>query len=151
MIFIESLSALVETLGLIKSFSKSIKNWWNIKRPSRKLLEDFLNDNAKICIFVRDFFIQPGTPLYSQEGLHGPIGIVPNVHDLWPRVEGIGLSKILNSLGQVDKTKNIEIIEMGKDSGIWDKNIIILGAGRTTQYIKTRKQTNHKWPLQILS
>lgn len=106
----------------------SIKNWWIFKVPARKVLQQIADNKTEVNIFVRDFFIQPNTQLLAREGLNGPIGIVPNVHELWPRVEGIGLAKILNTLGQIDKNEKIIITEMGKDPGIWNKNIIILGA-----------------------
>ena len=112
---------------LISLFS-SIKNWWVFKVPAKRVLSQIADNNKDVYIFVRNFFIQPNTPLLAQEGLNGPVGLVPNVYELWPRVEGIGLSKILNALGQIEKNKNIYITEMGKDPGIWDKNIIILGA-----------------------
>lgn len=115
-------------LQSIVSLYESIKNWWVFKLPAQKVLSHITQNKTELKIFVRDFFIQQGTPLYSQEGLNGQIGIVPNVGELWPRVEGIGLSKILNTLGKLDKTDNIEIIEMGKDPGIWNKDLIILGA-----------------------
>jgi len=115
-------------LSSIKLLFESLGNWWFIKIPSKKVLGQLSDNKVELKIFVRDFFIQNGTPLYSQEGLNGPIGIVPNVCELWPRVEGLGLSYILNTLGQLEKTENINVVEMGKDPGIWDKNFIILGA-----------------------
>lgn len=125
---LEYLEPFLSFLGGVRYFYRTIKNWWSISRPAKKLLQDFSDDNKEIKIFVRDFFINPGTTLLVREGLNGQVGYVPNVFELWPRVEGIGLSKILNALGQIGKTKNIEIIEMGKDPGIWNSNIIILGA-----------------------
>jgi len=112
----------------LKSLFQSIKNWWIFKIPAQKVLEQISDNKVEVKIFVRDFFIKQGTQLYVQEGLNGIVGVVPNVCELWARVEGLGLSKILNTLGKLDKTENIEIIEMGKDPGIWNKNIIILGA-----------------------
>lgn len=115
-------------LSSLKLLINSLIKWWSVKIPSKRIFEHLSDNKTEIKIFVRDFFIQNGTPLYSREGLNGPVGIVPNVNELWPRVEGLGLSYLLNTLGQLDKTDNIEIIEMGKDFGVWDKNLIILGA-----------------------
>lgn len=39
-----------------------------------------------------------------------------------------GLARLFNALGQIGKTRNIEIIEMSKDTGIWNHNLIVLGA-----------------------
>lgn len=122
------LANLHQGLQSLCSLFTSVKNWWLFKVPSRKVLQQIADNKTGFNIFVRDFFIKPKTPLYAQEGLNGPIGIVPNVHELWPRVEGVGLAMILNSLGQVDKNENIVITEMGKDPGIWDKNLLIIGA-----------------------
>jgi len=56
------------------------------------------------------------------------VGFVPNVHELWPRVEGVAISNLFNLFGQVHKTKNTQIIEMSKDTGLWSSHIIVLGA-----------------------
>lgn len=112
----------------LKSLSQSIKNWWLFKIPAQKVLGNISDNKTELKVFVRDFFIQPGTTLYSRDGLNGPVGTVPNVHELWPMAEGIGLSKIFNTLGKLDKTENIEVVEMGKDPGIWNRSLIILGA-----------------------
>lgn len=115
-------------LQLISSLFQSIHTWWSYKLPSYKVLQEVKKNKTTFVIFVRDFFINPGTPLFSQEGINGSIGIVPNVFELWPRVEGVGLARLLGSLGKLEKTENIEIVEMGKDPGIWNKDLLIIGA-----------------------
>lgn len=110
------------------SFVKNIKDWWTKALPTQRLLGPIAKDKNKLVIFVRDLFITPQTPIYSRDGINGLIGVVPNVLELWPRVEGLSLAKLLNTLGQANKTKNIEVIEMGKDTGIWNCNLIIIGA-----------------------
>lgn len=110
------------------SFFRNIKNWWTETLPTQKLLGPIARDKNKLVIFVRDLFITPQTPIYAREGVNGPVGTVPNVLELWPRVEGLSLAKLLNTLGQANKTKNIEIIEMSKDTGIWNCNLIVIGA-----------------------
>lgn len=110
------------------SFIKNIRNWWMSTLPAQKLLGPISKDKNKVAIFVRDLFIATGTPIFSREGASGPVGTVPNVLELWPRVEASSLARLLNTLGQANKTKNIEIIEMGKDTGIWNCNLMVLGA-----------------------
>ena len=107
-------------------FFKTIKNWWSNQRPILQVLQSIADNNRKVRIFIRDFFISPRTPLFSKD--RSGIGQVSNVVELWPRVEGIALANILNVLGQVSKKENIEVIEMSKDTGLWDSNLIVLGA-----------------------
>jgi hypothetical protein len=82
----------------------------------------------RLRIFVRDLLIKPGTPLYAQDGAHGPIGLVPNVYTLWPDVEGRGVAYVVNALGGIGKTKGIDIVDMSTDPGMWDSHIIVMGA-----------------------
>ncbi len=104
-----------------------LRHWWTWSRPSRKLLEGLANQVEPCKIFVRDFVIPKDTKLYSVEPRLG-VGIVPNVHELWPDVEGRAVGNLLNIFGQVGKTKNIEIVRMSQDFGEWNANIIVLGA-----------------------
>jgi len=125
------LSLVLDFKDLIQSsisFIMNIRGWWKNILPAQKVLGPLANNKNILAIFVRDFFITPGTPLLSQEGLNGPIGIVPNVLNLWSDVEGKSLAKLLNLFGVAGRTTNIEVIEMGKDPGIWNRNMIILGA-----------------------
>jgi hypothetical protein len=110
------------------SFWTTIRVWLTNKLPSQKVLISLTDNNKKLLIFVRDLFLQQGNLPLSRDGVNGLYRQVQNINEVWPRVEGIGLSKILNVLGQNDKTKQIEIIEMSKDTGLWNKNLIILGA-----------------------
>jgi hypothetical protein len=105
---------------------KAVKRWWTSQRPVRKVLSGVADNDRLTRIFVRDFVIPAGTPLISKD--RSGVGMVPNVLDLWPRVEGVTLANILNVMGQVEKTRNIEIIEMSKDPGLWDSDLIVLGA-----------------------
>lgn len=129
--FISLLSLIVDSQQLIQlvlSFFRNIKSWWTKSLPAQRVLGSLANNNVRLTIFIRDFFIANGTSLYTQEGLNGMVGVVPNVTELWPNVEGKSLARILNLLGIAGRTKNIEIVEMGKDPGLWESNIIILGA-----------------------
>lgn len=116
----------ISTLQVAYSLIKATKNWWSNQRPIGKVLQSITKNEKRIRIFIRDFEIPAGALLLSREA--GRIGQVPNVHELWPRVEGVALANVLNVLGQVGKKDNIEIIEMSKDTGLWDSNIIVLGA-----------------------
>lgn len=112
--------------GVLKLF-ELIVNWWKWSRPARKLLEGLSDQNEYCKIFVRDFIVTEDTKLYSIDPRLG-VGIVPNVHELWPDVEGRAVGNLLNILGQVGKTKNIDIVRMSQDIGEWNTNLIVLGA-----------------------
>lgn len=121
----------MEYLTFLEPIYKIFKGgyfWFKTKWPIYKVLGHISDNDKKVRIFVRDFFIRNGTNLYSREGLNGPIGIVPNVLELWPSVEGKGLGNLFYVLGQVGKKDQVEIVEMGKDSGLWDSNLMVLGA-----------------------
>lgn len=95
--------------------------------PAKKLLGDFVDNNAPCKLFVRDLILESGSKVLSIEPRVG-VGCVPNVPVLWPEVEGLGISYVLNVLGNVGKTKNINIVKMSEDKGEWNANIIVLGA-----------------------
>lgn len=95
--------------------------------PAKKLLGDFSNNKTACKLFVRDLFLEDGSKVISVEPRTG-MGYVPNIPVLWPEVEGLGISYILNVLGNVGKTKNINIIKMSQDKGEWNANIIVFGA-----------------------
>ena len=77
---------------------KKVQQWWRESRPAHKLLGG-ISDPAVLCrVFVRDFFIKPGTDLISVEPRLG-VGVVPNVHELWPDVEGRAVAAIFSVLG----------------------------------------------------
>lgn len=126
--FLGYIAAAYNGIKSIISFFITIKTWYSQQLPAQRVLGNLINNNTEIVIFVRDLYADPTSKLYAREGINGPIGIIPNVLELWPKVESEGLSKILNTLGNLNKTKEVEILEMGKDPGIWDKPIIILGA-----------------------
>ena len=110
-----------------------ISRWWRDSRPARKLLGG-IADNAEQCkIFVRDFLIEADTKLISVEPRVG-IGVVPNVHHLWPDVEGRAVGDLLNVFGQVGKTRGIEIVRMSEDAGEWNCHVIVLGAQANKSY-----------------
>ena len=126
-----SLSLIADALQITQpllSLIKSLYNWWNFILPAQKVLGPASKNNSKLVVFVRDFFVAPGTQLLVREGVNGATGVVPNVLELWPRVEATSLTRLFNTLGQIGKTRNIEIIEMSKDAGIWNHNLIVLGA-----------------------
>lgn len=119
----------IDPIGIVQvgyGIFKATKNWWQNQRPINQVLQGIGNNDRITRVFIRDMVIPPGTPLIST----GPagIGLVPNVNELWPRVEGVAMANILNVLGQVGKARNIEIIEMSKDPGLWDSDLIVLGA-----------------------
>jgi len=119
----------VDPIGILQAgygIFKATKNWWQNQRPINQVLQGIGNNDRITRVFIRDMLIPLGTPLIST-GVAG-IGLVPNVNELWPRVEGVAMANILNVLGQVGKTRNIEIIEMSKDPGLWDSDLIVLGA-----------------------
>lgn len=95
--------------------------------PAKRLLGDFVNNDTACKLFVRDLVLEEGSKIISVEPRVGT-GYVPHVNVLWPEVEGLGISYILNVLGSVGKTKNIHIIKMSEDKGEWNANIIVLGA-----------------------
>jgi len=105
---------------------KALKNWWKSQRPLSKLLQGAADNNQPVRIFVRDLMIPAGSPLLSKDA--GGIYYVPNVENLWPRVEGLGIANVLNVLGQAGKVKKIDIIEMSKDNGLWESHIFVMGA-----------------------
>ncbi len=107
---------------------RSIWQWWTETRPARKVLGRGARQSELLRIFVRDLSIRPGTPLYSQDGVQGPIGVVPNVHMLWPDVEGRGVAYVVNALGAMGKTRGIDIVHMSADPGLWDSHLIVMGA-----------------------
>lgn len=114
-------------IPLILEGIKSLKKWWNGSRPRVRVLGSIANDNEVCTIFVRDFYLEEGSRIISVEPRRG-VGSVPNVRELWPDVEGRGVSYVLNALGQVGKRHNISIVRMSQDMGIWDTNIIVMGA-----------------------
>jgi len=63
--------------------------WWRHLKPGMKPLQTIAEQEEKCKIFVRDFFIKQDAELYLIEPRLG-IGKVPNVHELWPDVEGSG-------------------------------------------------------------
>ncbi len=107
---------------------KIIKKYWQQTNPTHKLLGSF-GDNSKLCkIFVRDLILEKDSNVLAVEPRIG-IGRVPHVINLYAEVEGKGIAYIYNVLGQAKKTKNIELIGLGKDmNGEWNANIILLGA-----------------------
>ena len=73
------LSAIAELIPIGRDLVKGARSWWRYTRPIRKVLGGVGDDGQLVRIFVRDMFIQPGTPLYVREGAGGPVGTVPNV------------------------------------------------------------------------
>lgn len=107
--------------------AKWLAKWYRESRPRVKVLGTLADDREVCTIFVRDFYLEEGSRIVSFEPRRG-IGVVPNVVELWPDVEGRGVSYVLNALGQVGKRRNISIVRMSQDTGIWNTNIIVMGA-----------------------
>lgn len=114
---------------------------WSDSRPAKMLFQGIACKNEKCKIFVRDFFIQQNTQLYSVEPRLG-VGIVPNVYELWPDVEARAVGNLLSALGQIGKIENIEIVRMSQDRGEWDDHVIVLGAQAQKSYDFFRSMKN---------
>jgi hypothetical protein len=107
---------------------RALWHWWTTTRPTRKVLGRAAQQGELLRVFVRDVSIKPGTPLFAQDGTQGQIGVVPNVHQLWPDVEGRGVAYVVNALGGIGKTSGIDIVHMSADTGLWDSHILVMGA-----------------------
>jgi len=106
---------------------KRLAKWRRETVPAVKVLGT-IADNDEICtIFVRDLYLKEGSKVLAVEPGRG-IGEIPNVQELWSDVEGRGITYVFNALGQVGKRHNISIIPMSQDPGIWNTNIIVMGA-----------------------
>lgn len=106
---------------------KQVSKWWTRSRPRNKVLGPLADNKEPCTIFVRDFYLPPDSQILAVEPGIGA-GTVLNVHELWPDVEGRGISYVFNALGQVGKRTNISIVRMSQDPGIWNTNIIVMGA-----------------------
>lgn len=108
------------------------RRWWVESRPARLVLEGVAQQEEACLIFMRDFFIeldpqQPSkSPLLCVEPRKG-VGVVPNVSQLWADVDARGLAYVLNVLGQAGKNRNLSLIRMSDDPGIWNANIVVIG------------------------
>ncbi len=114
-------------IPIIQYSLKWLTKWWQESRPPRKLLAGIAKQNETCRIFVRDLHVSKETPLISVDPKIG-VGTVPNIQEVWPDSEGRGIASIFNVLGQVNKTKNIEIVRMSQDIGRWNCHVIVLGA-----------------------
>ena len=108
-------------------------HWWRDSQPARQLFGGIADETERCKIFVRDFLIGADTKLFSVEPRVG-IGVVPNVQHLWPDVEGRAVGGLFNVLGQVGKTRGIEIVRMSEDAGEWNCHVIVLGAQSNKSY-----------------
>ncbi len=107
---------------------KCFRNWLIASRPRNKILGPIANNSEDCTIFIRDFLLPPNSQIWAKESASIPYGAVPNVYEFWGDVDGMGMSYVFNVLGQVGKRRNIRVIRMSQDTGIWDTNIIIIGA-----------------------
>lgn len=107
--------------------AKLLKRWWKRSRPINRVLGPLSDEEEPCTIFVRDFYLSPGSTIMSSDPRKG-VGLVPNVQELWSDVEGRGISYVFNALGQSGKRSNISIVRMGQDPGIWNTNMIVMGA-----------------------
>jgi len=109
-----------------------LRRWWVESRPSRQLLEGIAQQGEPCLVFIRDFFItldpqNPlNTPLQAVEPRKG-VGVIPNVSELWADVDARGLAYTLNVLGQAGKTKNVSLLRMSEDPGLWNAHIVVIG------------------------
>jgi len=123
----------VDLLGFLTTCFKPIIylcRWIKFQYPIYKLLGPIAQNKNLVRIFVRDLYVNENVPnpLIAQEGANGIRGYVPNIGKVWPAVEGKGIGYIFSVLGSVGKKEKIEIVEMGDDTGLWNSNLIILGA-----------------------
>lgn len=109
-----------------------VRRWWTESRPASQLLEGMGQQDEACLIFIRDFFIEVDphqplkSPLLSVEPRKG-VGVVPNVSQLWADVDARGLAYVLNVLGQAGKNKNISMMRMSDDPGVWNANVVVIG------------------------
>lgn len=114
-------------IPILYEFGKKLVNWYKNSRPARKVFESIF-DQGELCkIFIRDFFIDSGTKLYTYVPKEGN-KIVPNIQELWADSDARAATNIFNVLGRIGKTKNIELRKNSQDFGEWNTNIIIIGA-----------------------
>jgi hypothetical protein len=97
-------------------------------RPRNKLLGSIANNDERCTIFIRDFLLPKNSQILTKESANLQYGAVPNVVDFWADADGIGMGYVLNALGQAGKRRNIEVARMSQDIGVWDTNLIIIGA-----------------------
>ena len=116
-------------LWLVNRFAR----WRWDSRPARQLFGGIADEAERCKIFVRDFLIEADAKLISVEPRVG-IGVVPNVNHLWADVEGRAVGGLFNVLGQVGKTRGIEIVRMSEDAGEWNCHVIVLGAQANKSY-----------------
>ena len=105
---------------------RSSYDWWSRSRPRRRVFQQLAADSEPCVIFMRDFVLAPGSAILAVEPRVG-VGKVPNVSQLWADVDARALSYVLNALGQAGKRKNIRIVRMSEDTGIWNANIVVIG------------------------
>jgi hypothetical protein len=117
----------------VSSIYKKVGNWWHESRPPQKLLQGMARQDEPCKIFVRDFFVRPEAQLFSIDPRAG-LGLVRNVQELWPDVEGRAATSIFSILGRVGKTQNVEIVRMSQDQGEWNCHVVVLGAQAQKPY-----------------
>lgn len=103
-------------------------NWIITSRPRNKVLGSIANNSEECTIFVRDFLLPRNSQILAKESASIPHGVVPNVYEFWADVDGMGMGYVFNALGQVGKRHNIRVVRMSHDTGIWDTNLIVIGA-----------------------
>lgn len=122
------LGAIVSAIfTLFATSARRLRRWWSRLKPINRVLGPISDDEEPCTIFVRDFLLSPGSTILAVEPRIGS-GIVPNVQELWSDVEGKGMSYVFNALGQAGKRENISIVRMSQDPGIWNTNLIVMGA-----------------------
>lgn len=113
---------------LVLYWIRCFRSWLITSRPRNKVLGSIANDSEDCTIFVRDFLLPPNSQIWAKESASIPYGVVPNVNEFWADVDGMGMSYVFNALGQVGKRHNIRVVRMSRDTGIWDTNLIVIGA-----------------------
>jgi len=129
-------------IPVIQWLIKKIQIWWRESRPANRLFEGIACQSEACRIFVRDFYIDRDSKLISFEPRVG-VGYVPNVLELLPDADGRAVASILNILGQVGKTEEIEVIRMSQDTaGEWNSHVFVIGGQSNKSYDFYRSMEN---------
>lgn len=122
-------------------FLRKLRDWLYTTNPRAMVLGAIALNEERTCIFVRDLRVQlhqlmPGMrqedqwPLLdrSPARLGGGIeGRGINIPVVWADVDAQSVADLLNVLGQVGKTHNLEVVRRSEDEGDRDCHLIVVG------------------------
>jgi len=147
-------AVLTEIVNLIGQGTARGQRWWRERRPALVLLERMARAEDVCYVFVRDFFVPQGWEVQVPVGKRtktvtlsvpllvrsraGVIRTVANIERLWSSVESSALSNLFYVFGVAGKNEGVQVVEMSEDTGVWDGNIVVLGAQaeRSTEFYK---------------